>query len=305
MDVRLHLGAHRTGTTRLQQELRRRASHLEQRGIAAAWPRQLRPEDGDWRFAVGARVPALGRVARAESLRLLTKARAEALAQGRDRLVVSEENYAGNIDRMVRSGVLYPDIARRAGMIAPVFRDDPVTVLFSIRSYAGMFASLYAQMVRRRPAPEFDGLKARVLALPRRWPDVLADLAGAFPQAQVLVWPFETMHGNGIEAVRLLLGEDRIVAVNEDLPAVYSSPSAPAIERLNRMRSAEGRTREARRAVIKEFPLGEYPAFRPWTEDERAVFDAAYAQDLQALRTAPPTNLMLVDLAQRPEVCHA
>ena len=304
MDVRLHLGAHRTGTTRLQQELRRRAAHLDQRGIAVAWPGQLRPEIGDWRFAVCARVPALGRVVRTENVKLLSAARAGALARGRDRLVVSEENYAGSIDRMVRSGVLYPDIVRRTALIAPVFREDPVTVLFSIRSYAGMFASLYAQMARRRPAPEFDGLKARMLALPRRWPAVLADLTRVFPQAQVLVWPFETRHGNGIEAVRLLLGEDRIVAVNEDLPAVYSSPTAPAIERLNRMRSPKGRTREARRAVIKSYPAGEHPPFRPWTEEERAVFDAAYAEDLHVLRTAPPPNLQLVDLAPRPEACH-
>ncbi|MSU91062.1 hypothetical protein GE300_15845 [Rhodobacteraceae bacterium 2CG4] len=303
MEIRLHLGAHRTGTTRLQQELRRRADHLETRGIAVAWPLQLRPET-DWGFAALACLPVLGRHVSCETVRRLAATRAAALARGRRRLVISEENYAGGIDRMVRRGVLYPDIAARAALLAPPFRDDPLTVLFSVRGYAGMFASLYAQMARRRPAPGFDRLKPRMLALPRRWPAILAELAAAFPQAQVLVWPFEDMPGNGLQAVRLLLGERDVAAVDEDLPAVYSSPTAPAIARLNRMRRPEERTRAARRAVIAAFPPGEHPPFRPWTENERAALDAAYAEDLAALRRAPPANLRLVGLAQQPEARH-
>ncbi|MHA3976641.1 hypothetical protein ACW9UR_03055 [Halovulum sp. GXIMD14794] len=294
MEVRLHIGAHRTGTTRLQQELGRRAAHLATRGIAAHWAEGLRP-DSDPLFPLLAGAGSLGRRWPTETVRRLRDARNAAEASGR-RLVVSEENYAGSIEAMVRSGVIYPRIRQRLAMLAPAMAGDKVVLLFSIRSYGGFFASLYAQQVRRQPMPPFETLKPGMLALKRRWPQVLSDAAAAIPGAELLVWPFEDMPGRGIEALRQVLGERRIVAVNEDMPAVLPSATAPAIEILNRMTAPEELKRDARRAVILAHPRPEHPPFDPWTAAERAHLDADYAEDLEKLRVSPPAHLRMISL---------
>ncbi|NNU81325.1 hypothetical protein HMH01_12840 [Halovulum dunhuangense] len=304
MEVRLHIGAHRTGTTRLQQALRRRASWLrDKRGLGVYWPEQVRPER-NLGFNLKASLPApLGRLVRSAAVDRVAALRAEAEAQGKRRMVVSEENWAGLIDQMIATGAIYPAIRRRIGALAPVFRGDRVTLLFSVREYSSFYASLYCHRTRTRPLPPFERGKQRYLALPRRWPAVLADLGRAMPDAEILVWPFETLRGNGGAALCAILGQDNIVGLNEALKPALPSPSAAAVARLNAMVSGPDLQREARIAVVKA--LADGPRFDPWTAEERVALQAAYEADLAELSAAPPGNVRLIDLrARQAEVGH-
>lgn len=297
MEIRLHIGAHRTGSTRVQAELSRRAAHLASRGVATAWPEQLRR--GKTRLArLYPRLPGpLQTAVAARALPGLIAARDAAAAQGARVLLVSEENLAGSIDAILRSGRLYPDIGRRLRGLRPVLSETPVTLLLAVRSYDGFFASAYAHRTTRGPRPDFDQLKQRFMAMPRRWPEVLSDVLRALPHARLRVWDYDASRSNELGMMREVIGLSDIVAVNAAMPDL-PAPSARAVEVLNAMTEPDQQDLAQRRAAAGRYPRPDYPPFDPWTHGQTALLQEVYAQDLTAIRAMEGDRLTFIDLAE-------
>ena len=113
MDVILHLGAHRTGTTTFQHYVRDHLGTLERNHIGFWGPGRTRKSVFPGLFhgmSPRARRRAEGRV------RMLAD-RAE--ARGFEKLVVSDENMLGSCTTAFRNAMLYPAAGDRA---APSFR---------------------------------------------------------------------------------------------------------------------------------------------------------------------------------------
>ncbi|WGW02250.1 hypothetical protein [Tropicibacter oceani] len=185
MDVILHLGAHRTGSTSFQRFMQANARALANQSIGFWGPGRTRkgllhgvadrPETPDQTRR------AVGRV----QLNMKGAAR-----NGAAVLIVSDENMIGTARRCLRARLLYPEVgermARLNGAFSPIRR-----VVLQIRSLESWWASSMAYLIPRGGGiPPAAALEQLSLG-PRSWRHVITDLACACPDAEILVSPFE------------------------------------------------------------------------------------------------------------------
>ena len=217
MDVILHLGAHRTGTTTFQHFVRGHARTLEANGIGFWGPGRTRKSVFPGMFHnIPPRAPhrADGRV------RLLT-ARAE--ARGISKLLVSDENMLGTCTYGFRHATLYPAVGERMARIAAAFGGRVSRVVLSIRAQDLWWASASALTAARGHKIHDAAKYARIAQNTRSWRDVITDLARAVPGADIRIMPFENFAGRPErmlqEAVDLRLpGKPQMLWLNRSLP---------------------------------------------------------------------------------------
>ncbi len=185
MDVILHIGAHRTGSTSFQNYLRTNRGELSAQGVGF-W--------GPWRTRKGllhgvADRPINSAQARRSAGRVQLNL-AGAKGQGAKVLVVSDENIIGTARRNLRKRVMYPDIGERMARINAAF--DPVTrVVLQIRSPDRWWASVMSYLIPRGEAVLDEMALDKIASSDRSWRHVITDLACACPDAEIVVTPFE------------------------------------------------------------------------------------------------------------------
>ena len=182
MDVILHLGAHRTGSTTFQEYMTRAQS-----GDVAYWgPKITRGGlfDGVHGSPVGMRpaIRAKGRIA-------VQLARAEGL--GAKALVISDENMIGPLRGNLRCAALYPEIGLRMARLAAAFGGRITRVVLQVRALDTYWASVLAFGLSRAIASPTPDLRQRLVHSGRRWQDVLIDLSCALPEVPIVVTAFE------------------------------------------------------------------------------------------------------------------
>lgn len=193
MEICLHVGAHRTGTTSFQTFLRHNRDSLTDAGTyvidrsrvrAGLLRGVLRNPDRTTAQADDLASRAHGRF-QIECQRLA--------GQGARHLIVTEENLLGSMAHNLRHATLYGQAGARLTRMAPALRPAyPLTIGLCIRSYHSHWASQLAFQIRAGGGlPARDHLD-RLTTQPRRWRDVIADLASVCPQARIVVWPFES-----------------------------------------------------------------------------------------------------------------
>lgn len=185
MDVILHAGAHRTGSSSFQRYLNGQTEGFARQGITVWTPRRTR--DGVL-FGL-AETPgghpkaqrAVGRV----RLNLATEAQA-----GTRLLFVSDENMTGTPRACLRSGMLYPAIGERMARISAGF-GGVRRICLQVRALDVWWGSMLAYLLARGvPLPRPDTLAALACA-GRSWRDVITDLACACPGAEIRVTLFD------------------------------------------------------------------------------------------------------------------
>lgn len=277
LDVILHVGAHRTGTTSLQSWLMQNSDLLARAGIAVWGPDRTRAG----LFAgLTKRPDAITQEDDCLARRSAARIRAElaALAEaGTRQLIVSDENMLGTMPMNIDQATLYPDARARLDRIAEAFDGAVTAVAMAMRSYDDWWASvLEAGRARGIVAPD-PALLQRLADHPRGWSRIAETLAEAYPGAQRIVWPFEA-----------LVGRHRA-----QLQALTQGASLP-----------EGLydDRRARNARLRLLPAEAAGAARamPFTPRQRAAMRARYEQDLAWLASGPAGVIMTKTVAVNP-----
>lgn len=265
MDLILHLGAHRTGSTAFERMLE--AADLAPQG-AALW--------GNARVRA---IPGFQEGTGAESFSAEWQAQA---AQGTKKLVICDENILGTMLGNLMAGALYPDLPAQLARYSRLFPVAPRRIGLGIREPAAFWTSCWSFVARRRWAPDVAETAPRIAANPRAWADVVADLRTAFPRAEILVWQHEGLDTRlPATAARLLdLPEATFTPPATRINAAHAPGFLPAILRL---RTADPQMSEAamRAALDRETPE---PGYSPFTQDQRAALAARHARDLTLLR---------------------
>ncbi len=272
----MHIGAHRTGTTTFQRFLTANRGHLRRQGIAIWTPDRTRgglfrglmrppprvtPEDD--RLAARSR----GRIA-IEIARLQQK--------GVHTLIVSEENMIGGMPNNLVTERLYPFAAERLGRMARAFAPHPVRVGLGIRSYDRHWGSMLSYCVKQGyGVPDADSLQA-IATQPVRWMRVIRQAAAAFPQAKLVVWPFEALIGLPEAQLAALVGRRVEGPFRARREWHNASPSVPDLRALAAAQAGGG-------AALAHMgtDLGRW---HPFNDAQTALMRAAYAQDLAWLR---------------------
>lgn len=209
MEICLHIGAHRTGTTSFQQ-------FMLQNGFAAGTGRDEVAFWGPMRTRRGlfsgliknpVKVTAGDMRAAQRSCGRIKMEIARLERAGVSQLIVSEENMMGTMTQNLATARLYMQVRRRLGVFGPAFGGHKLTVMLNIRSYYSFWASTFAYKVKAGMGLPDEDLLDRISVQPRRWRDVIKDTAATFPEAEILVQPFEGTAGKAERQLNLALGD--------------------------------------------------------------------------------------------------
>ena len=281
MQISLHLGAHRTGSTYIQHQLMNHAREFEANAvrvisldrmratitkeIALPWYGYLKP----------------GILRKRKISEYLKKEAKDPLR----RLVISDENLLGAISGIFSNRDFYPGVSSRLRCLADALTGYEVDVFIAIRSYDWFFSSAYAHAVKSRKLPDFESLKPRLLGFQRGWVDVAADLKILFPESNLSIWTHENFRNHEWMIFNKLLGYEWQSQNLANHWWANSSPSQKAIEEIMVRRRAKGDlTKSEVDSILKKYPKCEDNAgFHPWSPDEKLIFQNRYQQDIRSM----------------------
>jgi hypothetical protein len=281
MDVILHVGAHRTGTTSFQHYLRAHGERLAAKNIGF-W--------GPWRTRRGLfhglaerpmRARCADRAAGRVRMNLAMTAR-----RGTATLVVSDENLIGTARRNLQAGSLYPEIGERMARVQAAF--GPVRrVALQIRAQDAWWASAIAWLVPRGLDLPGAGLRAALARSDRRWQHVITDLACACPDAEIVVTPFERFAGRPDRLLRRITGARFLPVAREEAFWYNRAPDRAALHAILAERGSD----------TAALAAGD-GRYRPFDGDQAAAMRESYADDLFWLRAGADG---LATLTEDPE----
>lgn len=287
LDVILHVGAHRTGTTTLQQTLHHNHQRLKAHKVEYWAPQMIRAGlfDGLIKAAdrVSPQVIAQARTANQRIARDLHRLD----AAGTRTLIVSEENMLGSIPASVTTERLYPDAARRVARLRPAFARHCTRIGLAIRSYDQLWTSMISFTVKRSGRVPDADQRAGLVAQPRRWRDIIRELRVVFPRAEILVWPFEGMVDAPHDVIARMTGRDLALPL-EPVEVVHNP--APDIHALRA--AVEAGSCAGHLARLAEWNSGRW---MPFTEPQRTKMRADYAEDIAWLRSNPGPAIRYIE----------
>ena len=284
MTIHLHLGAHKTASTHLQATFRENAARLGSDGVRLVLPSEVRRLAGPGRRAAAKMAPL-------PSLRAFAAERRLARLSGEERrLIVMDENSLGLCAEVIGTGALYPSATARLRVLRRLSGMREATVWLSTRDYAAFFAGVHAQSIRDAAAmPLSEAKRARLAALPRRWPDIVADIRKALPGAKIVMWDFADYAALYPTLLAQISGrEDLRHWARRPMP----TPRADAMKEMFALAASRpgGDVLKGEYAAFAERRDG--PPYMPFTEIERKDMSAAYAEDLARLRADPSVQFL-------------
>lgn len=275
VDVILHLGAHRTGTTSLQRYLEGNRDNLNEIGTEFWGPNRTRSGlfSGMVKKPSNLTHDAILRGRRSSGLIRMELDRLH-LSSVKS-LIVSEENMIGTMGDNLGTAQLYPDAWARLQRFADAFEGRCKRVSLSIRSYDKYWASALAFMVERGHRMPTEQDLDHLVTQPRRWRTLISEVASVFPSAEVLVWPFEAMVGQVDQQLALLNGG-----------------AVPAQMRGRRdWHNASAGSAKLRQILVDRGNQGQasampddYSRWQPFERHHIAAFQAQYDEDIAWLR---------------------
>lgn len=285
MDVVLHIGAHRTGTTAVQRKLQNGIDHLKSEGIVFWGPKRTRQS--------GFRMIISGNGNQAEDAsgddeltlnRSILNARMRLLAlRGKRRLIISEENLLGTMRENLKAAQLYPWVATRLTPMASFLDGNCDRIFLTIRPYEAYWASTIAYMINRvgfSPNP----MKINEIAQgDRGWRAVIEDVRAVFPNAVLSVWEYGADADHMAHFCRSLSASDLLAAT----PLARANAS-PGIEKMREGLLAQG---DAEAAQVLNVESGRY---QPFCAEQMAVMQERYRQDTDWLLAQPSEQIEFI-----------
>ncbi len=285
MDLTLHLGAHRTGTTALQLLLGRQSDRLAVAGIAFLGPRRLRGDVLAGQQRRWHRALALGA---ATGPSPLAAECAREAAAGRGRIVISDENLLGTMHVNLDTAELYPDAAARMAELALALPAQPSRIFLTLRDFAGYWRSAHAHRFLVRGEAAIDA--RRLTRSPgNAWLPVLRAVREAFPVSRLTVARHLGDPGFVPALATAMVGAAALdgaapprTTVNASLPADVLAALCAMPEGAERGRAAEATRREGR-APVDPFSAAQTRALTARFEAEWAAIRAGAVPGVDVL----------------------
>ncbi|MCA8868408.1 MAG: hypothetical protein KDA67_07145 [Rhodobacteraceae bacterium] len=294
LEVILHIGAHRTGTTSLQRALQKNHENLKKNGVSFWGPQitrsgrfngLLQPIEKADRQTQKTIDRNYG-VIRIELERLKE--------QAQRRLIISEENMLGSMRANLRASLLYPDIVERLGRFAHVFAPVATRIGMAVRSYEDYWSSSLAYAIAAGHDLPDEAALDRLVTQPRNWQRVIADVENAFPGAEIAVWEHDRLIGRPEAQFRVLTGGKGWIS--DDDERHNASPGRDALREILLERGGRDTA-----AVI---PPGA-GRYMPFLLHHLETFREQYQEDLAWLRNRNRDRLTFVesveDIAPAPD----
>lgn len=289
---RIHIGAHKTATTHLQETLTRVRPDLAARGIDYLPNPLIRTRRLSWvlwRRRPMARLPILGPA----HMRSVFETTFDPIRTGPETVVLSEENILG-MPHHILSETFYPLAEQTLSRIASLGGRADLQLFLSIRSYDALLPSAYVESLKHSvPAPGgFEALRERLLANPPSWYDLLERIHAAAPGVPIRIWRQEDYRANAQEIMEEFCGCPLGELPEISDPSWTRTPSATAIaaaERVPEMPQPERLVRV--KALFSASAPGD-DRFNPLSDAERRQLRGRYEADLARIAETWPGAMM-------------
>lgn len=271
----LHIGAHKTGTTQLQDILELQRENLHSQGL-------------DYLPREEVRAAKLKRVVMNQKFRAFSVNRwrkksfddhTRKMRSNNKTVLISEENIIGNVTDLL-TNPLYPNIERNISAWAGLFENNSVSIYFSIRNYASLLVSAYSEVIREgQILPPIHQYYENFLHADRpNWSNVVDRIVHAWPKAKLRIWSLETYSQHKFEILERVTGCE-ILRHEIEIPVGTRTPSALTIEKSLRVDpSLTQRVRKLKIAAL--FAEDDFKdKFAPLSEKEIAYLTELYEMD--------------------------
>ena len=291
---RIHIGAHKTATTHLQETLAAIRPVLVERGVDFIPNPELRRSGFAKALAhrqTWNRVPPL----RGPMVRRVVARHLDPLRAGPATLVLSEEKLIGG-SQQVFAEPIYPRMQRIIALLATLGRRADVTLFLSIRSFDTQLPSAYVQELRYMPpiGGGFDNVKRRVLKRPPSWFELVRRIRAAAPGVPLRVWRQEDYRRDPGSILAALCGGDPGPLPAMEDPYWTRSPDLAAVRAAEALPPDMPRP-ERREKVLEIFrDSAGAERFDPFAPEEKALLRAAYARDLERIEALDPAILIRI-----------
>jgi len=208
MEVYLHLGAHKTATTFIQQTMQSNAETLAKSGIFV-------PKLEDIRAAITPGMAGKPMLEFEECIALMLQNQALFQRNGPERLILSDENITGFPAEVFAKGAFYLDAKQRFGLLQAWLPVAPAKIIFAVRPYTTFFSSAYAQWLgpyakKHGPKKRFiprQVIQKKIAGLKRGWPAIIRDLRSVFPDTEIVLKEYRAAPEYLEEMFAILLGD--------------------------------------------------------------------------------------------------
>ena len=282
MKLHLHIGAHKTASTHLQELLRQNVSHLRAGGVACFGPKLLRNK---------MKLPQLGadHPASRRSIAPLALALQKARSRGQ-RLVISEENILGTTraDIIACGDRLYPHADGRVARFLALLGAQDATLYLAVRNPPDFVNSAYGQQIKGGNLIDFERYVAGFDPVTLRWSELVERLVACPAVGRLVLWRYEDYGRVLPDILATLLGPDAAAGLHmSSLPRQVGS-SARAIEHARaRIRADPALSPKAAIAEAEaQFPKSaQWPGPQYFTAQDLAKGMQAYRDDLITLQS--------------------
>ncbi|MEM6586701.1 MAG: hypothetical protein AAF692_13195 [Pseudomonadota bacterium] len=287
--IRLHVGAHKTATTYIQDTLACNRDASAGAGVAY-WPREtVRP-------LVNAMIRQRKEAPRSTLARAKAYfspsendpvARLRDLFSGRFDVTISDENLLGEAKDSFEEA-LYLNARAQLITLKAALPETRLEILVALRSYDAFLSSLYAETLRNGAMIRPEDAKSAQARVAGEWPRLIAEIRDTFPNARLVVWRYEDFGHLENDILARLSGLDGASLNKRDSAQATLNPSIKAIETY--VRDAPQMNWVDRmvhmRALIARHPQTDPSSrFTLWTAEEAATLSQRYAQDVETIKS--------------------
>jgi hypothetical protein len=281
VQVYLHAGAHRTGTSSFQMCLDENRAKLTAAGYDLAYPGRDGIPGGKLKMKLPS--PRHG-LRKAKGFADPARAEIDKHRAGRAGLILSEENIPGRMLHFTQ-GKFYPAKEIRARVLAQALPGPVAHLLFVVRPYDELFVSAYRKRAEDTAVEPFEEVIPGLMQVDEGWPELMAAFRDHLAPERLTVLSYSARGSSRGMLARLVPGLD---ADDLDEPGqqLNLSPTDSALQDLQgRFRSGEAPSKKEVRDLMSRHAtrrdrlgLAEFPAA------QRAELDARYASDMDRLR---------------------
>ncbi|MBT8410904.1 MAG: hypothetical protein KJP02_03785 [Octadecabacter sp.] len=189
---------------------------------------------------------------------------------GQSALLISDENILGGMVNNLADMRLYPLLRERLMRFVPAFEGRKLRIGLCVRSFDDYWASVLAfHLPRGGSVPDQDLLDC-LTTQPRRWRSLVRSIATVFPDAEIVVWPFERLAGQPQRQLEVMW--DGHTGPLSDEPHWVNR--ANGLAALNELMALRGEH------PLREGPVDADARWMPFSEDQLAVLRADYRRDI-------------------------
>ena len=290
MSLTIHLGAHKTASTHLQQTLRGLIPRMLASGIHYS-------DVQHWRGGVTRLGAALADGPDAARLRGRLRRRLDVTCATWPEVMISEENILGSLRRdglMGRDHVIYPQARARVGRLTGMLRHRPATVFLAVREPCAFLTSALAMQVTGGHelllADYLDDFDPARLS----WTHLAERLLSVRGVAHLVVWAYEDYRAVRPQILRRMLPAALAAGADNPPPAIVglSQPAYAEVLEQAAARPGADLARLAREAKARHPRGPDAPAPDLVDPDTASRCRDAYAADLERLGALERTTLL-------------